>query len=163
MENQDFTTTILVNQSPQEAFKAITNLRAWWSASIEGITDELNAEFMYHYQDVHYCKMKLVELIPDQKVVWEVLDNYFKFTTDKSEWIGSKPTFTISQKGNQTEITFVHEGLVPQDECFEICREAWTNYITNSLYSLITTGKGQPNAKEADSFDAKLVEKWKLA
>lgn len=162
MENQDFTATILVDQSPQEVFKAIINLRAWWSASIEGATDELNTEFIYHYQDVHYCKMKLIELIPNQKVVWEVLDNYFKFTTDKNEWIGSKPTFTISKKGNQTEITFVHEGLVPQDECFEICREAWTNYITHSLYNLITTGKGQPNAKEEDSFDAKLVEKWKL-
>jgi hypothetical protein len=163
MENQDLTVTILVNQSPAVAFKAIIDMRAWWSASIEGDTDKLNAEFIYHYQDVHYCKMRLIELIPDQKVVWEVLDNYFKFTSDKREWIGSKPTFTVSQKGNQTEVTFVHEGLVPQDECFEICKEAWTNYIANSLYSLITTGKGQPNAKEADSFDAKLVEKWKLA
>jgi len=51
---------------------------------------------------------------------------------------------------------------VPEYECYEICREAWTNYTTESLRSLIATGKGQPNSKDDDGFDAQLVEKWKL-
>ena len=162
MTTPDFTTTILVDQSPKEALAAIKNFRGWWSEAIEGGTDELNDEFTYHYKDIHYCKLKLVELVPDQRVVWLVLDNYFKFTKDKSEWIGTKLVFDISQKGGQTEIRFTHEGLVPQYECYEICREAWTDYITDSLFSLITTGKGQPNSKEDDGFDVQLVEQWKL-
>jgi len=36
--------------------------------------------------------------------------------------------------------------LVPEYECFEICRDSWTNYIQNSMQKLITTGKGEPNA-----------------
>ena len=92
--------------------------------------------------------MKLIEVIPDKKVVWLVLDNYFKFTKDKSEWKGTKIIFEISQKDNKTQIRFTHLGLVPEYECFDICRDAWTNYIQNSLCSLITTGKGQPNGKE---------------
>jgi hypothetical protein len=40
--------------------------------------------------------------------------------------------------------------------------DAWTNYIKNSLRSLITTGKGQPNPKEGDGFNAEIVKKWKL-
>lgn len=162
MTTPDFTTTLQVDQSPREAFNAIKNMRGWWSAGIEGGADKLNDEFLYHYKDIHYCKMKLIELLPDQKVVWLVLDNYFKFTEDKSEWIGTKLVFDISQKDNQTEIRFTHEGLVPQYECYEICREAWTNYICNSLRALITTGKGQPNPKEEDGFNAKLAKKWKL-
>ncbi len=162
MTTPDFTATILVVQTPEEAFGAIKNIRGWWSAGIEGDTDKLNDEFIYHYKDIHYCKLKLIELVADQKLVWLVLDNYFKFTKDKSEWKGTKLVFDISQKDDQTEIRFTHEGLVPQYECYEICREAWTNYIKNSLYNLITTGKGQPNSKEDDGFNAQLVEKWKL-
>jgi len=160
MTTQDFTTTLLVSQTPLDVFNAINNVRGWWSENIEGGTEKLNDGYIYSYKDVHYCKIKLIEMVPGQKVVWLVLDNYFKFTGDKSEWNGTKIIFDISQKDNQTAMRFTHEGLVPQYECYEICREAWTNYINESLRSLITTGKGQPNTKEDDSFDAQLVEKW---
>jgi hypothetical protein len=163
MTTSDFTTTLLVDQTPEEVLNAINNVRGWWSENIDGGTEKLNDEFIYQYKDVHYCKIKVIELVPNQKVGWLVLDNYFKFTEDKSEWKGTKIIFDISQKDNQTEIRFTHEGLVPQYECYEICREAWTNYIQDSLLGLITTSKGQPNAKEDDGFDAQLVEKWKLA
>jgi len=92
--------------------------------------------------------MKLIEVIPDQKVVWLVMDNYFKFTKDKSEWIGTKVIFDISGKGAKTQLQFTHLGLVPEYECYEVCENAWSNYIRQSLYGLITTGKGQPNPKE---------------
>lgn len=162
MKTSDFTTTFLVDQTPEEAINAIKNIRGWWSEGVEGSTDKLNDEFIYHYKDVHYCKMQLIELVPDQRVVWLVLDNYFKFTEDKSEWIGTKLVFDISRKDDQTAVRFTHAGLVPQYECYEICREAWTNYIQNSLRNLITTGKGEPNPKEEDGFNAELAQKWKL-
>jgi hypothetical protein len=148
MNTSDFTTTILVDQTPKEAFDAINNVRGWWSEEIEGGTEKLNDEFTYHYEDVHSCKMKLIEVIPEKKVVWLVLDNYFNFTKDKSEWKGTKVIFEISQKDNKTQIRLTHLGLVPEYECFDICQDAWTNYIRNSLRSLIVTGKGQPNGKD---------------
>src|SRR5436190_19812708 len=143
----DFTTTILVEQTTEEAFNGINNGRGWWSEEIEGSTDKLDDEFNYHFEDVHRCKIKLTEVVPNKKVVWLVLDNYFKFTKDKNEWTGTKIIFDISEKDNKTQIRFTHLGLVPAYECFEICRDAWSNYIQNSLRSLITAGKGQPNGK----------------
>jgi len=148
MTTTDFTTTILVDQTPQEAFNAINNVRGWWSEEIEGSTNKLNDEFNYHFEDIHRCKMKLIEVIPGKKVVWLVLDNYFKFTKDKSEWTGTKIIFEIAENDNKTQIRFTHLGLVPEYECFEVCRDGWSNYIRNSLRSLITTGKGQPNGKD---------------
>jgi hypothetical protein len=148
MATADFTTTLVVEQTPEEVFNAINNVRGWWSEEIEGSTDKLNDEFKYHYEDVHRCKIKLIEVIPNEKVVWLVLENYFKFTKDKSEWTGTKIIFEISRKDDKTQIRFTHLGLVPEYECFEICRDAWSNYILNSLRSLITTGKGQPNGKD---------------
>jgi hypothetical protein len=162
MDNQSFTTTILVDQTPNEVFNAINNVRGWWSEEIEGNTDKLNDEFTYHYKDVHRCKMKLIEVIPDKKVVWLVVDNHFSFTKDKSEWKDTKIIFEIAEKDNQTQLRFTHLGLVSQYECYDICREAWGNYINNSLRSLITTGKGQPNPKEGAGFNSQLAEKWNL-
>ena len=33
--------------------------------------------------------MKLIEVVPNKKVVWLVLDNHFNFTEDQSEWRAS--------------------------------------------------------------------------
>jgi len=147
MSTPDFTTTILVDETPQQVFDAVTNVRGWWSEEIEGSTTRLNDEFNYHYEDVHRCKMKLTAVEPGKKVVWQVLDNYFKFTTDKTEWTGTTIIFDITEQDNKTQLRFTHQGLVPQYECFEICRDAWTGYIQKSLRNLITTGKGEPNGK----------------
>ena len=146
MTTSDFTTALLVDQTPEQVFDAINNVRGWWSEEIEGGTDKLNDEFIYHFEDVHRSKIKLIEVIPSQKVVWLVLDNYFKFTRDKSEWKDNKIVFEIAAKGNKTQLRFTQFGLVPAYECFDICRDAWSNYINNSLRSLIATGKGKPNS-----------------
>lgn len=161
MSTQSFTTKIIVDQSPEEVFKAVQNVRGWWSEEIEGKTQELNDQFDYHYEDIHRCKIKLVEVIKNEKIVWLIEQNYFKFTEDKTEWTGTKPTFEITVKNGKTELTFTHVGLVPEYECFEICRDSWTNYIQKSLKNLIETGKGTPNAsgKPQTENEKKLSEK----
>ena len=147
MDNQDFSMILLVDQTPEEVFNAINNVRGWWSEEIEGNTEHLNDVFSYHFEDIHRCQIKLIEVIPNKKVLWYVIDNYFSFIKNKSEWTGTTISFEITQKGKQTQMRFTHLGLVPEYECYTICRDAWTNYTQNSLRSLIMTGKGQPNSK----------------
>jgi hypothetical protein len=148
MSDPNFTAAISVDQTPEEAFNAINNVRGWWSENIEGSTDKKGAEFSYRYQDVHSCKIKITELVPGKTIAWHVLDNRFNFTKDKSEWKGTDIIFEISKKGNQTEVRFTHRGLVPEYECFDVCSNAWGSYINGSLRNLIATGRGKPNPKE---------------
>lgn len=162
MHNQDFKTSITVDATAQEVFNAVNNVRGWWSEEIEGNTERLNDKFTYHYKDVHITKMKLIEVIPNEKVVWLVMDNYFKFTKDKSEWKGNKIIFEITEKDGQTQLQFTQLGLIPEYECYNVCRDAWSNYINNSLRSLITTGKGHPNAKESD-FNEQLLQQHNIS
>ena len=145
MSDQSYTTAFLVDQTPEECFTAINNVRGWWLANpgIEGSTDKLGDEFIYRYGDIHYSKQKITQLIPSKKVVWLVLDATLSFTKDKTEWNGTEIMFDISRKNNKTEVRFTHKGLVPQVECFDKCSNAWGAYINGSLKSLITTGKGQ--------------------
>ena len=143
--DQNFTTTLLVDQTPREVFDAINNVRGWWSEDIEGSSSQLNDEFDYRAKELHACKMKLIEVVPDKKVVWLVTYNYFNFVKDPNEWTGTHVRFDISQVGNKTQLVFTHEGLVPQFECYEVCSPAWTHYVQKSLLPLITTGQGHPN------------------
>jgi hypothetical protein len=160
--NRNFTSTINVDATPRIAFDAIRDFRAWWSEEIEGDTGELNETFFYHYRDIHLCKLQLVEAIPEKRLVYRVLANRFNFIKDQKEWVNTSLIFDIRQEGDKTKVTFTHEGLVPDYECYEVCHEAWTNYIQNSLRKLITLGKGEPNPKDKDGFNAEIVKKWRL-
>jgi hypothetical protein len=160
MSTTDFTTSLVVDQSPAAVFNAINNVRGWWSENIEGSTDKPGEEFKYHYKDVHLCKMKITEFVPGKKVTWDVLDNHFNFTKDKNEWIGTKIIFEISEKDNKTQLRFTHQGLVPAYECFSICKDSWENYIKISLRNLIVTGTGKPNPKDKErEFNEQLLKK----
>jgi hypothetical protein len=140
---QDYTTTFSVTQTPEEAFKAINNVRGWWEGQIEGKTEKIGDVFTYRYGDFHRSKQKVTDLIPGKRVVWLVVEGGPKFTKDKTEWIGTKIIFDISKNGSKTEVHFTHQGLIPRLECYDSCTDAWGPIIRNSLRTLITEGKSQ--------------------
>ncbi len=144
-EQRDFTTTILVDQSPRDVFNAVTKVREWWSQDVVGGTEKLNDEFVFEVPGVHRSRQKLIDVVPDRKIVWLVTDSDMKFVKDKDEWAGTRVVFDIGREGNKTRLTFTHQGLVPEVECYEACSPAWTQYVQHSLLMLIATGKGDPN------------------
>ena len=146
MKNQNFSTTFSVDQSREQVFAAINNVRGWWSGEIEGNTDKLGAEFTYRYSNVHRSKQKITEFVPGKKIVWHVLDSHLSFVKDKSEWNDTDIVFDISEEQGKTEVRFTHLGLVPQYECYGSCSNAWATLINGNLRKLITTGKGLPDA-----------------
>jgi hypothetical protein len=143
MKNQDFTTTILVDQSPEEVYDAVNNVSGWWQGEIKGSTNKLNDEFTYRMQEFHFSKQKLIEVIPEKKVVWLVTESNLNFIKDKSEWTGTKISFEISEADGKTQLCFTHHGLAPEIECYGACSNGWTQLIQKSLFSLITDGVGK--------------------
>jgi hypothetical protein len=148
MKTKDFTTSFTVDQSPGEVFGAVNNVRGWWAEEIDGSTDKLGAEFKFHHKDFHRSTQKITALAPGKKVAWHVVDSHLNFVKDKTEWKGTDIVFEITRKDDKTELRFTHVGLVPALECYGDCSGGWSFYINDSLRSLITTGKGQPNPKE---------------
>jgi len=154
MQNQDFTSTILVDLPPKEVFNAINNVSEWWTGEpgIEGNTNNVGDEFTYRYTDIHYSKQKIKELIPGKKIVWLVTDSNLNFTKVKDEWTGTEISFEITGPdtnagNNQTAVRFTHVGLVPDVECYQDCSKAWSSYINNSLKKFIANQKVQTSKK----------------
>ena len=151
MDTHNYTVSFWVDQTPREAFNAINNVRGWWTENLKGNSQKLNDEFEVQFGDVHYSKQKLIEVVPDKKVVWLVTDSKLNFIQDKSEWTNTKISFEITREGNKTQVRFTHLGLAPGIECYDACSNAWGDYINKSLRKLITAGKGQPTPKEVKS------------
>jgi hypothetical protein len=149
MTDRNYTTTITVTQNPADVFAAINNVCGWWSEEIEGRADKIGETFEHRFKNLHRCEIAVTDLVPGEKVVWTVLDNYFSFTEDKNEWKGTDIVFEIARRGDKTEVKFTHVGLVPQYECYGVCTDGWRTLINGSLYDLITTAQGQPNVGEA--------------
>lgn len=148
MSHQNYSVTFTVDQTPEQVFEAISNVRGWWSEDVEGDTDKLGAVFYYSFKDVHRGTFKITDYVPGKKIAWHVLQNYFNFVKNSTEWTGTDIVFEIAKKGDKTEFTFTHVGLNPAEECYGVCSDAWGFYIKTSLHDLITKGQGEPNKKD---------------
>jgi hypothetical protein len=155
MEKQDYTVNITVSATAREAFNGINNIPGWWTENWQGNSQNPDDEFTTHFGET-FMTMKVAEMIPDQKVVWLVTDSYKHWVQqNRTEWIGTKISFEIAEKGNKTEIRFSHIGLVPGLECYNGCINAWGGYIQQSLSGLLNTGKGKPPPLETSRSAAK--------
>lgn len=144
MKKQDYTAIITVDNSMQDTFKAINNVSKWWTDDLTGRSQKLNDEFTVQFGDIHKTGQKIIEFIPDKKVVWLVTECRLNFVKDEQEWKNTKIGFELSREGDKTKIHFTHFGLVPEVECFKSCSKGWDYYIKGSLFKLLTEGKGTP-------------------
>jgi Activator of Hsp90 ATPase homolog 1-like protein len=136
-----------VDQPANEVFDAVNNVTQWWTKNVEGQSKALNDEFSVQFADVHYSKQKLIELVPDKKVVWLVSESQLNFLENKEEWNDTRVTFEVTTMGKKTKLDFTHVGLTPGSECYNDVSGAWKYYVCSSLYELITSGKGTPETK----------------
>ena len=86
---------------PDVAYTAILNVRGWWSGDIEGRTDKVGEEWTYRFEDIHYSKQRVTELVPGKKVVWLVLDSRLSFVKDQSEWNETRVRSPRRSEGRQ--------------------------------------------------------------
>ncbi len=142
-----FNLQVEINTDSNKVFEAITNhVQDWWGntdKAFSAIGDEFTTSF-----DKTYWKFKIAELDPNSKIVWECIeanhvhDGYEKIQT---EWEGTSVEWLIEQESpNKTILTFAHNGLEPNLNCYEVCTPAWEMFVTKSLKKFVETGRGTP-------------------
>ena len=146
---QNYTVTIVVAKSPHVVFTSLSDVSKWWGGKdLEGRTTRLGDEFTITHlearpphSDVHYSKQKVIELVPDRKVVWLITESRLAWLErDKQEWTNTRLVFQITPKGENALLRFTHEGLVPRKECYARCTDGWNMVIKDWLFHFITDG-----------------------
>jgi hypothetical protein len=142
MKDQSFSAAIEVDNIPKDVFNRLKDVSKWWSKDFEGNSSELNDEFVICHPNRHYSNQKLIEVIPNKKIVWLVTDSTLNWLEkDKHEWTNTKMIFEILANGDKTLLRFTHEGLIPEKECYSMCQQGWNMVIKDRLFNYITAGK----------------------
>ncbi len=146
MENQrrpiiktNYAVAIEVAKSPEDVFNhIINNVSKFWPEDFEGESSKLNDEFVFTSEGGHYSKNKVIELVPDKRVVWLVTESIRP--ADNFDWSGTKMIFDLMPQVDGTQLRFTYDGFIldnEYDRLVQICDIV----IKDMLYNFLTNGK----------------------
>ena len=127
-----------VKASPRDVYGALTTrgrLAGWWTGDTQGRT-EAGGVIHFSFGERGFIDIKVLELEPAKRVVWEVTDG-------PAEWIGTKVIWDLTPEGAGTTIRFNHQGWREPVDFMGHCSTKWASFLM-SLKSLLETGKGAP-------------------
>lgn len=136
-----YTVSIEVTKPANEVFgHLLHNIAKFWPEEFEGESSKLNDEFVFKTGDSHYSKNKVIELLPNKKVVWLVTESIRK--TDNFDWTGTKMIFELTPKGNNTILVYTYDGFVLENELKRLA-QVCDMVIKENLFNFITNGKAK--------------------
>ena len=143
MNNPDYKYVFTTNVPPEEAIDAISRVNEWWTTDFDGSSRRLDDIFTVHFGDVS-VNFKIIEFVPDKKVVWLVTDCDLTWLKDRKEWKNTMLKWEVYSGHDATKVRMTHVGLVPGMECYDDCSKGWNFHVGESLFKLITQGVGEP-------------------
>lgn len=143
----DYTREIIVSTVPGAAYRALTTgFDKWWTTSCNPIS-EAGDRITFRFGSTCWV-MRANSLVPDNFVELECVEAHHMHkglsSSILNEWEGTKLRWQIQKQGEKTKIVFVHEGLIPSLDCYEVCEQGWDYYFVNSLQQYLDTGEGSP-------------------
>jgi uncharacterized protein YndB with AHSA1/START domain len=123
--------------APEKVYEALTTvdgLAAWWTSDTSRGED---GSLRFRFGEVGGFDMRIVDLQPNRRVSWEVVDG-------PEEWIGTTVKFDLSSTDTWTIVLFEHDGWREQVEFMNHCSTKWAIFLM-SLKSLVETGTGAPH------------------
>lgn len=134
------------SSSPDGVYKALTTregLAAWWTDNTQGeskVDGLLQFRFAAGGVDIGGFEMKVLELQPARRVLWQVVNG-------PAEWIGTRISWELKQEGDYCIVLFKHMDWKEPVESMHHCSTKWAIFLM-SLKSLVETGKGLPSPND---------------
>ena len=130
-----------IKSSADETYRALATrdgLAGWWTTNTQG--ESKVGEVLQFRFGAGGFDMKVLELQPAKRVLWQVVDG-------PKEWIGTKVIWDLRQDGDYAIVLFKHEGWKEAVEFMHHCSTKWAVFLM-SLKSLVETGKGAPDPND---------------
>ena len=127
--------------SLEKVYQAIATregLAAWWTYRAQG-ESKVGGILQFRFE-AGGMDMKVVELQPGKRVLWEVVDG-------PEEWMGTKISFDLKLEGDYVIVLFKHQGWKEPVEFMHHCSTKWGVFLL-SLKQLLETGKGSPEPND---------------
>ena len=142
-----FTLQVGINAASDKVFEAITkHVKDWWGTTDKTVTsvgDEFTTRF-----DKTYWKFRISELELNSKIEWKCIEAHHVhegYENIEKEWEGTWVKWLIHQESpDWTTLTFTHNGLESNLNCYGICTPAWEMFVTKSLKKFVESGQGMP-------------------
>ena len=133
-------------RTPADVYAALTTidgLAGWWASDTSG-DPHLDGVIAFRFAPGGF-DMRVVELVPDKAVRWEVIDG-------PEEWIGTEVSFELRQEGDFAIVLFEHRGWREPVEFMYHCSTKWATFLM-SLKQLLETGTGAPEPRDVQISD----------
>ncbi|CAG4994626.1 hypothetical protein DYBT9275_01432 [Dyadobacter sp. CECT 9275] len=144
----DYQKHMETDQSAAVVYAALTeHIQHWWSTDLTGAAAQAGDSFTIGFGETRKT-FKILEATPCTRVVWTCTKAYIDLNSlqNKGEWVGTRLVWTLDDRGENTTLTFLHEGLSPDLECYTVCEDGWNTFLA-SLGDYLATGKGAPFLK----------------
>ena len=115
----------------------------WWTTDTRGDSKAggmLKTVFTADGKVLGSCDIKVLELEPGKRVLWQVVEG-------PAEWVGTKISFDLKQEDDYSIILFKHQGWKEPVEFMYHCSTKWATFLM-SLKALVETGQGQPSPRD---------------
>ena len=132
----DYTREIVVSNTASAAFRALTTeFDKWWTASSAPIADV--GDLVTFRFDPTYWTMRVTKLSENQCVELQCVEAQHIHdglpASILKEWEGTVLRWDIEPEVKLTRIHFLHKGLVPSLNCYEVCEQGWDHFFISSL------------------------------
>lgn len=123
--------SIRISKDARKVFQSLTkHIPDWWTEDFTGSSRSIHDKFTVRFGPT-FKTMKVVELFPGQKVVWECTDTLIDIPElpRNTEWQGTRIVWDIEKEVEYTKLTLTHIGLTPKVACYEICEKGWESFM----------------------------------
>ncbi len=105
-------------------YKALTSeegLGQVWTKNLK-VKPEIGFVNEFDFDESYTTKLKIIELKENSKIVWECLES-------DEEWIGTKVSFELTEKGGKTIVILKHFDWRERTNFYRWCSYNWAMFL----------------------------------
>jgi uncharacterized protein YndB with AHSA1/START domain len=132
-----------IKASVDQVYRALATregLAGWWTHDTQG-ESRVGGVLQFRFGAGGF-DMKVLELQPGRRVLWEVVDG-------PAEWIGTTVDWELRQEDDYAIVLLRHQGWKEPVEFMHHCSTKWAIFLM-SLKALVETGTGAPDPDDVE-------------